>query len=107
MIAAAAAIPLFATTYIVPEDRELIRSARAIVIATGEASYSRFTSDDRLVTIAELRIEDSLKGDLAKGTLVRLTEMGGTVGDLSLVIAGAPRYEPGTRYLVMIGTKLC
>src|SRR5258707_6359494 len=45
------------------------------------ASHAELTSDGRVVTIAELTVDDVLKGPIEPGTTLRLTEAGGIVGN--------------------------
>lgn len=87
---------LSAATYRVPPDTELIQRADDIVIATGVTSLAEGAQ-----TRVTLRIEDVLKGDRAAGDHLVLTEAGGR----ALIVPGAPRYEPGVRYLVFTETN--
>lgn len=80
-----------AATYLVPPDRELIARADDIVVVTAVG-----VAPSRTRTIYTLRIEEVLKGDRAKGQQLELTELGGH----GLLVPGAPRYRPGSRYLV-------
>jgi hypothetical protein len=98
----AAATSLRAITYIVPTDRDLVKRAEAIVIATAVESHSEFRGE-RLVTVATFDVERTIKGPLASS--VQLVELGGTVGDRSTFIPGSPRYEAGKRYLVFLRTN--
>src|SRR5258706_278000 len=72
---------LHAISYIVPQDRELIGDAEAIFSAQAVASHAELTSDGRVVTIAELTVDEVLKGPIEPGTTLRLTEAGGIVGN--------------------------
>jgi len=99
----AMATSLYAVSYIVPADRELIGDAEAIFSAQAVSSHAELTSDGRVVTIAELTVDDVMKGPIEPGTTLRLTEAGGIVGNYGVFIPGAPRYEPGRRYLVFAG----
>ena len=87
---------LRATTYLVPTDAELIQRADDIVIATGVASLPGEPARTQFV----LRIEEVLKGVRAKDQHLVVSELGGRAGDRTLIVAGAPAYEPGVRYLV-------
>ena len=100
-----AAASSYAVTYIVPSDRDLVRAAEEIVIATGVSSHSHFAADGRLVTTAELKIERALKGSFTAGDTLQLTEIGGQVGNLALNVPGSPRYDAGVRYLVFVRTN--
>jgi hypothetical protein len=95
----ASATSLQAITYVVPTDRDLVKRAEAIVVATAVESHSEMREGRRIVTVATLQVERVIKG-LVTGKTVQLVEMGGTVGDRAMVIPGSPRYESGKRYLV-------
>jgi hypothetical protein len=98
-----AATPLQAITYIVPSDRDLVKRAEAIVIATAVESHSELRDGGRLVTVATLRVERVLKGSMSES--VQLVELGGVVGDRVTFVPGSPRYEDGKRYLVFLHTN--
>src|SRR4051812_29679495 len=100
----AAATSLQAITYIVPTDRDLVKRAEAIVIATAMESHSELRDGGRIVTVATLRLENVLKGTV-EGDIVQLAELGGFVGGRVTFIPGSPRYEPGKRYLVFLRTN--
>src|ERR1700686_1712920 len=84
---------LHAITYIVPNDRDLVKRAEAIVIATAVESHAELRDDQRIVTVATLRVERILKGSV--GESVQLVELGGSVGNRVTFIPGSPRYEDG------------
>jgi len=96
----ALATSLYAITYIVPNDRDLVKRAEAIVIATAVESHAEIRDDQRIVTVATLRVERVLKGSV--GESVQLVELGGSVGNRVTFIPGSPRYEDGKRYLVFL-----
>ncbi len=98
------ATSLQAITYIVPNDRDLVKRSEAIIIATAVESHSDLRDRDRLVTVATLQVEKVLKGSV-DGESVQLVEMGGTVGERMTFIPGSPRYESGKRYLVFLRTN--
>ncbi len=93
----------FAITYIVPTDRDLVKRAEAIVVATALDSHSELRDGGRLVTVATLQVERVLKG--AVGEKVELVELGGAIGNRVTMIPGSPRYEDGKRYLVFLRTN--
>ena len=93
---------IFATTYIVPTDRDLVMRAEAIVVGTAVTSNSQLTADGRVVTIATLAVDEVLKGELGKQTSIDLVEPGGVVGERVTLITGSPRYEAGKHYLVFL-----
>ncbi len=93
---------LYAITYIVPTDRDLVRRSEAIVIATSVESHSQYTTDGRIVTIATLALDEVLKGELGGQSSIDLIEAGGFVGDRATAIPGSPRYAAGKQYLVFL-----
>jgi hypothetical protein len=100
----AAATSLQAITYIVPTDRDLVKRAEAIVIATAVESHAEIRDGGRIVTVATLQVDRLMKGNVGSGT-VQLAELGGTVGGRATLIPGSPRYETGKRYLVFLRTN--
>jgi hypothetical protein len=101
----ALALPTFATTYIVPQDRELIQRADDIVIATGLTSHVERDAIGSVVTRYTLRIEEVLKGKRSAGEHLVLTERGGTLDGRTTYIFDTPAYESGERYLVFTDTN--
>ena len=96
---------LHAATYLVPSDGEMVQGSDAIVVATGVTSFSERDARGGIVTRFILRVEESLKGELTPGQHLVLTEPGGVVGRRAKIIAGAPRYEPGVRYVIFTATN--
>ncbi|HEV7487112.1 MAG TPA: hypothetical protein VGQ65_15650 [Thermoanaerobaculia bacterium] len=97
---AAAGTGAFATSFVVPSDRELIRSADAIVVASALSSYTQRTSENGIETVTVMSIEESIKGDAAGS--INVVEPGGTFGQRATVIAGVPRFEEGQRMLLFL-----
>jgi hypothetical protein len=102
VLSLAVASSLHAVTYIVPSDRDLVKRAEAIVVATAVESHSKFTENGGIVTVARLALKEVLKGDLDDVASIDLTELGGSIGDHGVSIPGSPRYEPGKQYLVFL-----
>lgn len=79
----------------------LTTEAEQVVIGTVNAKNSRRTGDREIVT--DFRFDDL---EIVKGTVVgsslTVTMLGGTVGEESLTVAGAPTFQRGFRYLVFI-----
>lgn len=100
------ASPLFAATYMVPPDREMIQRADDIVVASAITSTVRRTPEGGIVTEYTLRIEDVLKGGRQRGAYLTLTELGGELPGLALYVSGMPVYEAGRRYLVFTEMKV-
>jgi hypothetical protein len=90
-----------AIVYIVPSDRDLVNNAQAIVIGTAVASHPELTATGGIVTVADLRIESVLKGAVSEDS-IRIVEPGGFMSDRAVMIPGSPRFEQGTRYLLLL-----
>ena len=90
-----------AIVYIVPSDRDLVNSAQAIVIGTALTSHPELTASGSIVTVADLRLENVLKGAIA-GDSIRIVEPGGFMSERAAMIPGSPRFEQGTRYLLLL-----
>jgi hypothetical protein len=89
-----------AATFVVPPDREMIRRADAIVIATPSLSYSQVTKDG-IETVTRMSVEETIKGP-ATNDSINIVEPGGEVGNLFSYVAGAPRFEIGQRVLLFL-----
>ncbi|HEV8432965.1 MAG TPA: hypothetical protein VGR95_06085 [Thermoanaerobaculia bacterium] len=91
---------LFAATFVVPTDRDLVRRAHGIVIATAMASYSQPGTDAAIETVTPMQIEETIKGRFA--STINVVEPGGTYGGVSMVLTGVPQFEPGQRMLLFL-----
>jgi hypothetical protein len=98
----AAATAATAATFVVPADREIIRRADAVVIATPLPSYAQLTDDGGIETITPITIERTLRGPSAEGSVIDVVEPGGTVNGQSMLIPGAPQFEEGRRVLLFL-----
>jgi hypothetical protein len=94
-----------AATFIVPSDRALVTASKAIVIATAGTSHGRWAPGGWIETVTELRVEEAIKGPVAAGETIRVTELGGMVGDIGYLVAGSPRYAEGERVLLFLETN--
>ncbi len=84
-------------------DGQLIERADLVVIATVESEASR-TADRAIVTDYRFRVERVLRGALSSD-LVTVTELGGTVDNLMMIVSGAPAYQPGSRVLAFLRAR--
>jgi hypothetical protein len=101
----AASPAMFGASFIVPTDRELVDSAKAIVIATATTSYSVRTSDDFIDTVFEFRVEEVIKGAIDLHVPLQLVEGGGALNGHYEMVPEAPRYRTGERALIFTGTN--
>ena len=100
LLTATAASRAFATTFVVPHDRELIRRADAVVIGSALSSYPQLTPQNTIETVTLLSIEETIKGAVS-GT-INIVEPGGQLGKRATILAGVPRFEDGRRMLLLL-----
>jgi hypothetical protein len=93
------ALPVFSATYIVPEDRELVPAARAIVSGTVTATHVR-RGVRRIETVTEVAVEEWIKG--SDGRSVAIVLPGGQLGGRRLTVPGVPSFEAGDRVLLFL-----
>lgn len=101
------AVVLFAhalagATFVVPADRDLIKQADAIVYARAVEATSRFNAAGRIETITTLEVDLSLKGSVASGGRITVTELGGFVGEVGFIVPGSPAFEAGESTLLFL-----
>jgi len=100
LLIASAGSGAFATTFVVPQDRDLIRRADAVVIASALSSYTRLSPQNTIETVTLLSIEETIKGTVT-GT-IDIVEPGGQLGRSATLLAGVPRFEEGKRMLLLL-----
>jgi len=90
-----------AASFIVPTDRELVRAAKAIVIATAQSSYVEPGADGMINTVYVMRVDEVIKGEVSIGR-IHVVEPGGFMGGRGVMIPGAPTYSAGERALIFL-----
>jgi hypothetical protein len=99
LLVLAVAVPAFAVTYVVPADRFEIERASAIVtgrVLSSHAEESRYGIE----TITSVAVDEVIKG--TAGSVVRIHEPGGSLGDEMRIVPGAPRFSDGDRLLLFL-----
>jgi hypothetical protein len=94
-----------AATFIVPSDRVLVGASKAIVVAVAGESHGRWAPGGWIETVTELRVEEAIKGPVATGETIRVTDVGGCVGELCYTVSGTPRFAAGERVLLFLETN--
>lgn len=100
-VAALAALPLSASTFVAMDESELIASSQAVV--QGKVLDVRsYWNEDRTAIVSEARVlvEDLIAGE-APGVVVVKT-FGGQVGDYAVVAHGFPTFEAGAEVLLFL-----
>jgi len=95
------ASPAAASTALPATVEGLARASDAVVRGTVETSASRFTSDGRQIyTFAEIRTAAVWRGSAPARPVVRVP--GGAVGDVGMLVPGAPRFTPGEEVVLFL-----
>jgi hypothetical protein len=93
-----------ATTFVVPDDAELIAKSAAIAIGTVEGSYVQET-DGVIETVYEIRLEQSLKSVKAlppTSALLSIVSPGGVLGDRAMHVEASAHFNQGDRVLLFL-----
>jgi hypothetical protein len=93
---------VFAATFVVPTDADMVHRAHAIVIATPLTSYTQPTSDGGIETVTPMRVEEVIKGGRLVGQTLNVFEPGGEYQGRAMLIAGVPRFNESTRMLLFL-----
>jgi len=94
-----------AATFLIPSDRELVKAAKAIVVATAGESAGRRAPGGWIETVTALRVDEAIKGPVAAGQTIHVTELGGRIGSTGYLVPGSPAYAPGERVLLFLDTN--
>jgi len=90
-----------ATTFVVPDDDELIAKSTAIVTGVVEGSYVQET-EGIIETVYEIRLDGALKPVPKAPELLRIVSPGGVLGDRALHVEAAAHFEQGERVLLFL-----
>jgi hypothetical protein len=90
---------LYAATFVVPSDRDLVRRADAIVVATVQRSFAQYR-DNRLETVTALDVGETIKGFVPE--ILEVHEPGGELAGRAEIIPGVPRFQDGDRVLLFL-----
>lgn len=94
-----------ATTLFVPTDRELAGRADAIVTGTITGATARQHADGYVFTDYQLDVDGVVKGGVAAGQTVVISELGGEVAGRMTIVEGSARYDAGERVLVFLRAR--
>lgn len=93
---------LDAATFVVPADRNLVNKSKAVAIATVVDTHSEATPEGGIRTVTTLVVDEPIKGELIRDQRFELVQLGGSVGNLALVVPGTPEFAPGERALLFL-----
>jgi len=97
-----------ATQIILQTVEQMTYRADAVVraVPTGERPISRWTNPNGtglIVTTTKFRVLESISGGLAAGQIFTVEHLGGTIGDISMMVPGMMVFRPGEE--VVLFTK--
>jgi Ig-like domain CHU_C associated/Dual-action HEIGH metallo-peptidase len=98
-----AAVPLFAVSYVVPRDRFEIERSSAIIIGRVLGAHVERSPQFGIETVTEVALEEAIKG--GAGSVVRICEPGGVLGDEVRLIPGVPGFTAGDRVLLFLNRR--
>ena len=97
----ASVLPIDATTVKRMDLDGLVAGAQEIVVGRVRNSATYWAGDGRLIlTRHTIEVSETLKG--ANDGTVEITTVGGTIGDLTLYVAGMPAFQPGEEMVVFV-----
>ncbi|HVE71218.1 MAG TPA: M57 family metalloprotease [Thermoanaerobaculia bacterium] len=85
----------FATTFIVPDDREMVSKSEAIVRGTVVRAWVDDSDLDYIRTMYELRVDKVMKGDVGANGMLTVASPGGASRGQFLHVEGAAHLKPG------------
>ena len=96
------AIPVQSAIVIARSDEAMIRTAPAIVTGTVVEVYPRQDDHGDIETVTRILVSETIKGGVPVGEIVDVVQFGGYLDGRFQAQSGAPRYEVGARYLVVL-----
>lgn len=80
---------------------DLVSKSRSIVVGTVRTARTHWSNDGRLIlTSYDIDVQETLKGPRSRS--VTISVLGGTIGNLTLHVAGMPAFEVDERAVVFI-----
>jgi hypothetical protein len=92
--------PLYATTFVMMSDEDLVHSSVVIVVGRVQSIRTATDSPARIETEVDLLVETQLKGQVPQSLTIVVP--GGTANGIRRVIFGAPQFFVGERVLVFL-----
>src|SRR5207302_4345743 len=93
-------VPIFAATFVVPDDRDLPKRADAIVVGTVLDSYPQWSAEGGIETLTVFSVGEVIKGNAS--ATINIVEPGGSIDGVSVAIAGVPRFAAGEKALLFL-----
>ena len=98
----ALAAPLQSAVVIARSDEAMLRAASAVITGTVAEVYPRLNDRGDIETVARIVVDEAIKGGIAAGDIVDVVQFGGSMNGRFQAQSGAPRYDAGARYFVVL-----
>src|SRR5260221_5427598 len=92
---------MFAATFVVPHDRDLVRRADAIAVGTPLSSFTQINAGGGIEAVTTVQVEEVLKGQ-SLGQTLTIVEPGGDHAGSVQFIPGVPRFNTSERSLLFL-----
>jgi hypothetical protein len=93
-------VPVFATTFVVRDDRDLIGRSHAIVMGTALDSYPQWSEEGGVETLTIFSVTEVIKGKVSP--TINIVEPGGSIDGMSTILSGVPHFERGEKALLFL-----
>jgi len=98
------AVPVSASVTEALDLIQLVRESDAVLVGRATRSESKWDSRRRIVTDVTVEVERTMKGDATEGEHLVLRQLGGSIGELGMRVAGEPQLAVGDR-AVLFGRR--
>jgi hypothetical protein len=92
----------FATTFIVPDDAELVRKSRAIVTGVVVSASASGTADGHVETFYEIALDRVLKGPFRPRTKITIHSPGGMAEGRYTIVESSAHFQVGDEVLLFL-----
>jgi hypothetical protein len=92
----------FATTFIVPDDAELVRKSRAIVTGVVVSASAARVEDGHVETFYEIALDRVLKGPFRARTKITIHSPGGVAGGRYTIVESSAHFQIGDEVLLFL-----
>lgn len=96
------AVPALATTFVVPDDAELVAKSEAIVTGVVVSSHAEEVEPGFIVTFYDLALDRVLKGPFRAKTKITIQSPGGSTGARFMVAESAAHFVTGEEVLLFL-----
>jgi hypothetical protein len=98
--------PVGATTLVRADLDKLAAENATVVLGEVQDVHSYWNADGTFIlTDVQFKTHETIKGEFQKSRELKITLMGGTVGDLTTLIIGGPELIPGNMYVLFLNEE--